>query len=125
VAPSYDEVQSVLPRWHPGADSDEGVRDVQGERNQEVQAASMSDFRDQARRLPAVTKAALELGHEPRVTRVGSRFKLECSCGWSTPSNWSRKRAFDAVAQHVWEVGHLGLDDTPVVEIPQASSGRA
>ena len=84
----------------------------------------MTRTTDQARTLPAVTRAALELGHEPRVDHVGRRFKLACSCGWSTPANWSRKRAFDAVAQHVWEVGRQALDTPESVDLPQTAGGR-
>jgi len=74
--------------------------------------------------MPAITAAAIEAGHEPRVERVGARFKLVCSCGWSTASSSTRKGAFQAVAQHVWEVGHQALDTPEVVDRPQSVGGR-
>lgn len=74
--------------------------------------------------IPAVTKAALDLGHEPEVKHVGSRFKLVCSCGWSTPSSMTRKAAFQAVADHVWQVGRAALDTPEVVDEPQTVGGR-
>lgn len=86
----------------------------------------------QTRAIPAVSRAALDAGHEPSVQRVGSRFKLVCTCGWSTSSSSSRKAAFQAVADHVWQAGreHLLRDeetpDTPEVgEFPQVAGGRA
>lgn len=84
----------------------------------------MAEAREQARRVPAITRAALDAGHEPKVERSGKRFKLVCSCGWSTPSSMSRKVAFQAVAQHVWEVGHAGVDTPEVVDPPQVVGGR-
>lgn len=88
----------------------------------------MSEVVRQARQMPAVTQAALDAGHEPRVEREGKRFRLVCSCGWRTSVSSSRKAAFQAVAQHVWEVGHAGLNggtDTPeVVQFPQTAGGR-
>lgn len=80
--------------------------------------------REQAAVVPAITRAALDAGHEPRVERVGARFKLVCSCGWSTASSSSRKTAFQAVAQHVWEVGHQHLDTPEIVDHPQVVGGR-
>jgi hypothetical protein len=79
----------------------------------------------QARQIPAVTQAALELGHEPRVERTGKRFRLACSCGWETSPSLNRKASFAAVTQHVWEVGHQALDTPDPVEIPQEAGGRA
>lgn len=80
--------------------------------------------REQAAVMPAITQAAIDAGHEPRVERVGARFKLVCSCGWETSSSSDRKRAFQAVAQHVWEVGHAALDTPEVVDHPQSVGGR-
>lgn len=64
--------------------------------------------------VPAVTRAAMEAGHDPSVRRVGSRFVLVCTCGWQTPANMKRKTAYLAVAQHISDVGraHLGERDT-------------
>ena len=47
---------------------------------------------------------AAALGHDVEVSHAGGRFQLECSCGWSTPRNWTRRRAFQAVTEHVIEV---------------------
>ena len=43
-------------------------------------------------------------GHDVEVSHAGGRFQLECSCGWVTPRNWTRRRAFQAVTEHVIEV---------------------
>lgn len=55
--------------------------------------------------VPAITAAALEAGHEPRVEHTGKRFRLACSCGFSTPTNATRKKAFDLISSHVATVG--------------------
>ena len=78
--------------------------------------------------VPALTQAALDAGHEPKVVRVGSRFKLVCTCGWSTPSSSKRAQAFAAVADHVATAGLAHLEATgrraEVVDVPQSVGGR-
>lgn len=76
--------------------------------------------------VPAVTRAALDAGHEPSIERSGKRFRIVCSCGWKTQTNWSRKYSFLAVSQHVHEAGKAGLEkDTPErVNVPSAVGGR-
>jgi len=79
-------------------------------------------------KVPAITKAAIDAGHEPSVRHIGKRFVLVCTCGWSTPQNMTRKNAYLAVARHVQDVGlaHLGDDPgvSPVHPLPVAG-GRA
>lgn len=78
------------------------------------------------RDVPPIVRAAIDAGHEPEVERVGNRFKLVCSCGFSTPVRATRKRAFEAIADHVYAAGRGAVRDTPeVVDIPQPVSGRA
>ena len=78
--------------------------------------------------VPAITRAALAAGHEPSVKRLGKRFILVCTCGWSTPQNMTRKNAYLAVARHVQDVGLAHMGDDPRVSLaeplPQAG-GRA
>lgn len=78
--------------------------------------------------VPAITRAAIEAGHEPSVKRVKNRFILVCTCGWSTPQNMTRKNAYLAVARHVQDVGLAHMGEDPGVSLaeplPQAG-GRA
>ncbi len=57
----------------------------------------------------AVRQAALNAGHVVEIQHVGKRFRITCPCGWSTQSNWTRKRAFAEVTDHVLEVGRNEL----------------
>lgn len=47
---------------------------------------------------------AAALGHTGETQRVGKRFKVICSCGWSTDSRWTRKRQFQAITAHCLDV---------------------
>lgn len=69
---------------------------------------------------------AAALGHTGEIEHVGKRFRIVCECGWKTPANSTRKRAFELVTQHVLEVLRQAgeFDDTPA-EIPNSVSGRA
>ena len=49
----------------------------------------------------SIGRQAIELGHEAAIEHVDGRFRIVCSCGWSTAKNWSRRHAFQAVTQHV------------------------
>jgi hypothetical protein len=69
----------------------------------------------------AIVQAALDAGHEPSVQHSGKRFRLRCSCGWSSPSNWTRKRTFEAVQEHVYAAGHRALGQVDQVDAPMAS----
>jgi len=83
---------------------------------------------EQVRQVPRVTQAAIDAGHDPVVERLGNRFRLVCSCGWKTAINATRKNAFLAVGEHVWEVGHAELrrrGDTPKTDVPHSVGGRA
>lgn len=78
-------------------------------------AAHTEDVADEVlrdpRAIPKLTQAALAAGHEPKVVRDGRRFRLACACGWRTRENATRKAAFQAVADHVAEVGSRYLLD--------------
>jgi hypothetical protein len=79
---------------------------------------------EQPRRHPTsdVVNAALDAGHDPQVAHEGRRFRLVCSCGFRTPLQMSRKVAFAAISDHVYEVGRAVLeasDTPPVVDLPQ------
>jgi len=47
---------------------------------------------------------AEELGHRVYVVHVGKRFRMACSCGWGTPSNWKRRTQINAAMDHASEV---------------------
>lgn len=57
---------------------------------------------------PALGIRARELGHDLQVVHEGKRFKLRCSCGFSTTLGMRRKTAFEAGTQHLLEVVHHG-----------------
>lgn len=61
------------------------------------------------REVPLVTQAALDAGHEPSVERVGTRFRLVCSCGFRTATSSTRKNAFRQIMEHVSEIGSREL----------------
>jgi hypothetical protein len=69
---------------------------------------------------------AAALGHTGEVEHVGKRFRIVCECGWSTPLNATRKRAFELVTAHVLEVLRQSgeISDTPQ-SIQEGVSGRA
>ena len=52
----------------------------------------------------SVGRQAIELGHEASVEHLDGRFRIVCSCGWSTSKNWTRRHAFQAVTEHVVSV---------------------
>lgn len=52
----------------------------------------------------SVGQRAARLGHQLGVVRGGQRFRVACSCGWSTDARWTRKRTMEAAAQHAIDV---------------------
>ena len=73
----------------------------------------------------AIGFRAAALGHNATVEPNGKRFRIACSCGWRSRAEWNRKRTFDEVAKHCFEVVKEAgeLSDTPN-EIPGSVSGR-
>lgn len=69
--------------------------------------------RPSVRRRLTVALAAQEAGHEPTIEHVGKRFRIACTCGWSTPLNWTRKRAFEAALEHTILAGRTALGEVP------------
>jgi hypothetical protein len=47
---------------------------------------------------------AARLGHATSIVHERRRFRIVCTCGWSTDQAWKRKHAFRAVADHVFGV---------------------
>lgn len=72
---------------------------------------------------------AQELGHDVRVVhRAGvQRFTLACSCGFATQANWTRKRTFSTVVEHLTEVVRLGvsLGETVAAQVEDAHNAAA
>lgn len=68
---------------------------------------------------------AAALGHTGEIEHVGKRFRIVCECGWATPLNVKRKRAFEMVTEHCLEVLRQAgeFDDTPA-SIQEGVSGR-
>ena len=64
-----------------------------------------------------LVRAALEAGHEPSISRSGNgkRVKFVCSCGFSTPANWTLKHAKDAAIDHVIRAGRTALGESPLL----------
>ena len=46
-------------------------------------------------------EAAQLLGHSVEVESAGKRFRLVCSCGYATQTNWTRKLAFERLKEHL------------------------
>jgi hypothetical protein len=64
-----------------------------------------------------IAMAAVEAGHNVDVEREGKRFRLVCSCGWKTSLAASRKKAFEAVSDHVIRAGRTYLGETPALGV--------
>ena len=58
---------------------------------------------DDLREATSLGKAGQEIGHTLGVEHVGKRFKITCTCGFSTPTNVRMRTAFIAGTEHVKE----------------------
>ena len=55
---------------------------------------------------PALGVRAREIGHDLQIEHDVKRFRIACSCGWTTALGWKRKTAFQAATDHLLTALH-------------------
>jgi copper homeostasis protein CutC len=68
---------------------------------------------------------AAKRGHVVDVRRQDKRFRLVCACGWKTPLNVTRKRAFEMVAQHAFEAAHGQIPEFTARRVSETTQDQA